>query len=63
MATPGIMLLVPGALGFRSITEMIANDPVRGLHTAFTMILTGVAIATGLLVSRLMVPRRNLLKH
>jgi uncharacterized membrane protein YjjP (DUF1212 family) len=63
MATPGIMLLVPGSIGFRSITEMIANDPVRGLHTAFTMILTGVAIATGLLVSRLMVPRRNLLKH
>jgi uncharacterized membrane protein YjjP (DUF1212 family) len=61
-STPGIILLVPGAIGFRSITEMIANDPVRGLHTAFTMILTGVAIATGLLLSRLMVPRRNLLK-
>lgn len=61
-STPGTILLVPGAVGFRSITEMIANDPVRGLHTAFTMILTGVAIATGLLVSRWIVPRRNLLK-
>ncbi len=62
-STPGIILLVPGAIGFRSITEMISNDPVRGLQTAFTMILTGVAIATGLLVSRLILPRRNLLKH
>ncbi len=62
-ATPGTILLVPGSVGFRSITEMIANDPVRGLHTAFTMILTGVALATGLLVARLIVPRRNLLKH
>jgi uncharacterized membrane protein YjjB (DUF3815 family) len=61
-ATPGTILLVPGAIGFRSITEMIANDPVRGLHTAFTMILTGVALATGLLVARLIVPRRSLLK-
>jgi len=42
---------------------MISNDPVRGLQTAFTMILTGVALATGLLVARLIVPRRNLLKH
>lgn len=62
-ATPGTILLVPGSIGFRSITEMISNDPVRGLHTAFTMILTGVALATGLLVSRLIVPRRNLFRH
>ncbi len=62
-STPGIILLVPGSVGFRSITEMISNDPVRGLQTAFTMILTGVAIATGLLVSRWMLPRRNLLKQ
>ncbi len=62
-STPGIILLVPGSLGFQSITEMISKDPVRGMQTAFTMILTGVALATGLWVSRLIVPRRNLLKH
>jgi uncharacterized membrane protein YjjP (DUF1212 family) len=62
-ATPGTILLVPGSIGFRSITEMISNDPVRGLQTAFTMILTGVALATGLLVARWILPRRNLLKH
>jgi uncharacterized membrane protein YjjB (DUF3815 family) len=61
-STPGTIMLVPGSVGFRSITEMISNDPVRGLHTAFTMILTGVALATGLLVARLLVPRRRLLK-
>jgi uncharacterized membrane protein YjjB (DUF3815 family) len=61
-ATPGTIMLVPGSIGFRSITEMIANDPVSGLHTAFTMILTGVALATGLLVARLIVPRRTLFK-
>ncbi|HXV13068.1 MAG TPA: threonine/serine exporter family protein [Candidatus Krumholzibacteria bacterium] len=61
-ATPGTIMLVPGSIGFRSITEMIANDPVSGLHTAFTMILTGVALATGLLVARLIVPRRSLFK-
>ena len=62
-ATPGLILIVPGSLGFRSVTEMISKDPVTGMQTAFTMILTGVALATGLWVSRLIVPRRNLLKH
>lgn len=61
-STPGIIMLVPGSVGFRSINEMISDDPVRGLQTAFTMILTGVALATGLLVARLMVPRRHRLK-
>ena len=62
-STPGLILIVPGSLGFRSVTEMISKDPVTGIQTAFTMILTGVALATGLWVSRLIVPRRNLLKH
>jgi len=57
-ATPGIMMLVPGSIGFRSITDMISRDPVSGLQTAFTMLLTGVAVVTGLLMARFIVPRR-----
>jgi uncharacterized membrane protein YjjB (DUF3815 family) len=58
-STPGIMMLVPGSLGFHSITEMLARDAVSGLQTAFTMIMTGVALATGLFTARLLVPRRR----
>ncbi|HEX5131567.1 MAG TPA: threonine/serine exporter family protein [Candidatus Krumholzibacteria bacterium] len=59
MSTPGIMMLVPGSVGFRSITDMLARDAVSGLQTAFVMIMTGVALATGLFMARLLVPRRR----
>jgi uncharacterized membrane protein YjjP (DUF1212 family) len=58
-ATPGILMLVPGSVGFRSITNILANDPVQGLQMAFTMVLTAVALVTGLLMARLLVPRRS----
>jgi uncharacterized membrane protein YjjB (DUF3815 family) len=58
-STPGILMLVPGSVGFRSITNIIANDPVAGLQTALTMIITAVAIVTGLLLARVVVPRRS----
>ena len=61
-STPGILMLVPGSVGFRSITDMIARDPVSGLQTAFTMVLTGVALVTGLLLARFIVPRRSWFK-
>jgi uncharacterized membrane protein YjjP (DUF1212 family) len=56
---PGILMLVPGSVGFRSITNIIANDPVAGLQTAVTMIAIAVAIVTGLLLARVVVPRRS----
>ncbi len=61
-AVPGIIMLVPGSVGFRSITDMIANDPLSGLRTAFTMLLTGVAIVAGILVARSLVPPRRWMK-
>jgi uncharacterized membrane protein YjjP (DUF1212 family) len=57
--TPALLLLVPGSVGFRSITNILLNDPIAGLQTAFTMILTAVAIVTGLLLARVLVPRRR----
>jgi len=58
-STPGIIMLVPGSVGFQSITDMLARDAVSGLQTAFTMIMTGVALVTGLFMARLLVPRRR----
>jgi uncharacterized membrane protein YjjB (DUF3815 family) len=52
-------MLVPGSVGFRSITNIIAKDPVAGIQTALTMVVTAVAIVTGLLLARLIVPRRT----
>jgi uncharacterized membrane protein YjjB (DUF3815 family) len=58
-STFGILMLVPGSVGFRSITSIIARDPVEGLQTGITMLATAVAIVTGLLLARVIVPRRS----
>jgi len=58
-STVGIIVLVPGSVGFRSITNIIAKDPVAGIQTALTMVVVAVAIVTGLLLARVIVPRRS----
>lgn len=58
-STVGILMLVPGSVGFRSITSMIARDPVAGIQTGITMLVAAVAIVTGLLLARVIVPSRS----
>jgi uncharacterized membrane protein YjjP (DUF1212 family) len=58
---PGILLLVPGSLGYRSLSAMLADDVITGIDTAFAMILVAVSLVAGLLVANAVVsPRRNL---
>lgn len=58
---PGIILLVPGSIGFRSLSSLMAHDVLTGVQTAFTMVLVAVGLVAGLLVSNeLMNPRRPL---
>jgi len=56
---PGLMLLVPGSVGFRSMTSLIARDTVTGLETAFDMALTAIALVAGLLLANLALPPRG----
>jgi uncharacterized membrane protein YjjP (DUF1212 family) len=58
---PGMMLLVPGSLGFRSLESLLARDVVAGVGTAFSMLLVAVAIAAGLLFASTLVPSRRVL--
>ncbi|HEY3446399.1 MAG TPA: threonine/serine exporter family protein [Myxococcales bacterium] len=56
---PGIMVLVPGSVGYRSIESMLAQDVVNGLATAFSMVFVLVGLATGLVLANAFVtPRR-----
>jgi len=58
---PGILLLVPGSVGFRSLSALMFNDVVSGMQTAFTMGITGVALVAGLLLANTVVtPRESL---
>lgn len=56
---PGVLLLVPGSIGYRSLTSLLDQNVAVGVTAGFTMILTAVAIAGGLLVSSVLVPTRR----
>lgn len=61
LLTPGILLLVPGSIGYRSLDMLMAHDVVAGLETAIEMLVVGSAIVAGLLVAGgLLPPRRDL---
>lgn len=58
---PGLMLLVPGSLGFRSVAALVEHDTLSGVQTAFTMVLVAIALVTGLLLANVLVPTRKAL--
>ncbi len=59
LQVPGLMLLVPGSLGFRSISALLSRDVLSGVEAAFTTILVAVSLVTGLLIANVVAaPRR-----
>lgn len=57
---PGILLLVPGSVGFRGLTSLMERQAVAGIETIFSMILTAVALVAGLLVAGVVAPEPRL---
>jgi uncharacterized membrane protein YjjB (DUF3815 family) len=53
---PGILLLVPGSIGYRSMASLMERHTVAGIDAAFTMILTAVSLVAGLLIAGVLVP-------
>lgn len=47
--TPGLLVLVPGSIGFRSVTFMLGQDVETGVATAFRVALIGISLAAGVL--------------
>lgn len=61
LLVPGIMLLVPGSIGFYSVASFIEQDVLSGVEGAFRMALVATALAGGLLFANVLVePRRGL---
>jgi uncharacterized membrane protein YjjP (DUF1212 family) len=56
---PGILLLVPGSIGFRSLASLLDREVVLGVETAFRMILIAVALVAGMLVANIVAPPRK----
>ena len=58
---PGLLLLVPGSVGYKSITKMMEQDLLAGLGMAFSVAVIGIAIVTGLLLANAVLQSRRAL--
>lgn len=56
---PGILMLVPGSVGFRSLMSLMDREAMAGLETAFSMMLTAVALVAGLLIAGTVAPEHR----
>ncbi len=60
MLAPGIILLVPGSLGFQSISNLLDNETLKGVETAFSMTITSVSLVAGLVLSNIVLsPKKS----
>lgn len=53
---PGILLIVPGSLGYKSLHHLLERETLLGLNTAFAMTTTAVTLVIGLLLANLVIP-------
>lgn len=58
---PGLLMLVPGTLGYRSFEFFLIEDTVTGTQTAFRVLVTALALVAGLLLANVAAaPKRSL---
>lgn len=53
---PGLLLLVPGSIGYRSVTALLHQDPLAGLEGAFATALAAMSLVGGSLFGAALVP-------
>lgn len=58
---PGLLLLVPGSVGFRGLESFLIKDVVAGMDTLFLMLMVAVSLGAGLLVGNVVAPQRKVL--
>lgn len=56
---PGVLLLVPGSIGYRSLASLLERDTVSGVEAAFRMVLIAVSLVAGLLAAQVVSPERR----
>lgn len=55
-----MIVLVPGALGYRSLTALLDQQTVQGVDIAFDTLIIGVSLVGGLLASNALLPPRRI---
>ncbi|MEM9379941.1 MAG: threonine/serine exporter family protein [Planctomycetota bacterium] len=58
---PGLLVLVPGSLGYRALSSFTERDAVLGLEAAFQMLLVAAALVGGMLTANALLPPRRVL--
>ncbi|MEZ5988820.1 MAG: threonine/serine exporter family protein [Planctomycetota bacterium] len=53
---PGILLLVPGVLGYESVSSLLARRTLVGVETATFVLWTATTLVVGLLLSNVLLP-------
>jgi uncharacterized membrane protein YjjP (DUF1212 family) len=51
VTVPGVLVLVPGSVGYRSLLDLVNQDVATSISTGFEMILTAAGIVFGLLMT------------
>ncbi|MCK6445865.1 MAG: threonine/serine exporter family protein [Planctomycetes bacterium] len=57
---PGLLVLVPGSLGFRSLLALLERDTLSGIDAAFSMVMVAISLAAGLLLANVVITPRRL---
>jgi uncharacterized membrane protein YjjP (DUF1212 family) len=58
---PGLILLVPGSIGLRSLATLLQDNVVAGVETAILAGIIAVALTTGMILASVLIPPRNML--
>jgi uncharacterized membrane protein YjjP (DUF1212 family) len=56
---PGMIMLVPGGMGFRGLSALLQGEVVSGVETLFLVTMVAIALVTGLLVANTLIPPRK----
>ena len=59
--TPGMIILVPGSLGYRSLAALLDRNTLEGIDGAFGTIIVVMSLVGGLLASNALLPPRRIL--
>lgn len=55
MLVPGIILLVPGSIGFKSISFLVNEQTLNGIESAFSAMVSAASLTAGLLFSNMVI--------
>lgn len=61
MIAPGLILLVPGSIGYKSISFLMEQNVDAGVALAMSVAIIGIAIVTGLLFANALIPPQRTL--